>query len=68
MYKDRQDAARSLSRHLIGLNLEKPIILAIPRGGVVVGQEVALQTGGDLDIVMAKKIGARSTPSLLWAP
>jgi putative phosphoribosyl transferase len=62
VYRDRQDAARSLSRHLIGLNLEKPVILAIPRGGVVVGQEVALQTGGDLDIVMAKKIGAPFNP------
>ena len=28
---------------------------------------MALQTGGDLD-GSAKKIGARSTPSLLWAP
>jgi putative phosphoribosyl transferase len=62
VYRDRQDAAKSLSRHLIGLNLEQPVILAIPRGGVVVGREVALQTGGDLDIVMAKKIGAPFNP------
>ncbi len=67
VYRDRQDAGKSLFRHLISLNLEKPLILAIPRGGVLVGLEVALQTGGDLDIVMAKKIAAAFNPEFAAA-
>lgn len=62
MYRDRQDAGKRLSQHLSQFKLERPLVLAIPRGGVVVGAEVAREIGGDLDIVMAKKIGARFNP------
>ncbi len=62
MYKDRQEAGQSLSNCLKSLKLSGPLVLAIPRGGVVVGEQVALELKADLDIVMAKKIGAPFNP------
>lgn len=40
------------------------IVLAVPRGGVVVGFEVAKSLGLDLDIIVTKKIGAPHNPEL----
>lgn len=37
---------------------ETPIVLAIPRGGVVVGFEVARLLGAQLDVFVARKLGA----------
>lgn len=58
MFKDRQHAGQELARLLKPLELKRPLVLAIPRGGVVVGQQVAFELKADLDIVIAKKIGA----------
>lgn len=41
MFVDRSEAERQLARALRHLRAEQPIILALPRGGVVVGFEVA---------------------------
>jgi putative phosphoribosyl transferase len=67
MFKDRQHAGRELSRLLQPLKLQDPLVLAIPRGGVVVGQQVALDLKADLDLVMAKKIGAPFNPEFAIA-
>ena len=40
MFKDRQHAGQELARLLKPLELKRPLVLAIPRGGVVVGQQV----------------------------
>ena len=42
----------------------RPLVLAIPRGGVVLGSEVAKALDADLDIVMPRKLGAEGNPSM----
>lgn len=62
MFDDRVDAGRLLARELLTrypeLVDERPIVLAIPRGGVVVGREVANALGAPLDVCVARKLGA----------
>ncbi len=62
IFRDRADAGRQLGRLLIehfpSLADEEPIVLAIPRGGVVVGREVADALGAPLDVFIARKLGA----------
>lgn len=68
-FKDRRDAAALLAAKLKDIYgkqflKEKPLILAIPRGGVVTGDEIAVRLGADLDVVVSKKIGAPYNPEL----
>lgn len=58
IFKDRVDAAKRLARKLEWLKKEDPIILAIPRGGIVTGDVIASELGAKLDIVVSRKIGA----------
>ena len=58
MFSDRRQAGRQLAAALKPLKLEDPIVLALPRGGVPVGFEVAQALGAPLDVVMVRKIGA----------
>lgn len=67
MYKDRDHAGRCLAEHLRLLKPPPSLILAIPRGGVIVGHRVARDLEVDLDIVMAKKIGAPMNPEFAVA-
>ena len=67
MYRDRQHAGQELSKLLKPLELQDPLVLAIPRGGVVVGQQVAHELQAGLDVVMAKKIGAPFNPEFAVA-
>ncbi len=62
MFQNRTEAGRVLAGVLKEYRLDSPLVLAIPRGGVVVGREVALAIGADLDVIMAKKIGAPYNP------
>lgn len=61
-FADREDAgkvlAEAVKRSLKGTVSGKPIVLAIPRGGVPVAEEVAKALGADLDIVVPRKLGA----------
>ena len=59
---DREHAGRELAGALAGHVRDRPLVLALPRGGVPVAAEVATATGGDLDIVVARKIGAPGQP------
>jgi putative phosphoribosyl transferase len=68
-FHDRRDAATLLALKLKDVykrqfSAEKPLVLAIPRGGVVTGDEVATILGADLDVVVSKKIGAPNNPEL----
>lgn len=58
IFKDRADAAQKLAKKLSHLRSDKPVILAIPRGGVVTGDVLARELGGKLDIIVSRKIGA----------
>ena len=64
MFRDRDDAARQLAAALDHYRGQHPLVLAIPRGGVPMGRVVADQLGGDLDVVLVRKLGAPSNPEL----
>lgn len=57
-FADRREAGRLLGQALAQLALDKPVVLALPRGGVPVGFEVASALGAPLDILLVRKIGA----------
>jgi predicted phosphoribosyltransferase len=58
MFDDRTDAGRQLAARLERFRDEAPVVLALPRGGVPVGFEVATALGAPLDLVLVRKIGA----------
>ena len=64
MYRDRTDAGEQLATALTGIvdQDDRPLILGIPRGGVPVAAVVADQLGGDLDVLVAHKLGAPGNP------
>ena len=62
MFQNREDAGRKLAYFLDPLHLESPVVLALPRGGVPVAAEVAKHLGTELDIVVARKLGAPEYP------
>lgn len=64
MFEDREDAGRKLAVALLGYRTRRPIILALPRGGVPVGYQVADALGAPLDIVLVRKIGMPFQPEL----
>lgn len=64
-YRDRREAGRILATHLpveeIGA---KPLVLALPRGGVPVGAEVADALDAPLDVFLVRKLGFPDQPEL----
>ncbi|WPU66696.1 phosphoribosyltransferase [Peredibacter starrii] len=58
LFKDRKDAGHKLYKYLRQFHFKNPIVLALPRGGVVVGAEVAEELHAPFDVVIARKIGA----------
>ncbi|TSC68785.1 MAG: hypothetical protein G01um101456_507 [Parcubacteria group bacterium Gr01-1014_56] len=62
MFYDRKDAGKRLAAALEHYCGEDAVVLALPRGGVVVGYEVAHILGLPLDIVVARKIGHPTNP------
>ena len=62
MIKDRVEAGQLLGDNLIKCNLENPVVLAIPRGGVILGHEIAKKLGCELDVVISKKITPPENP------
>lgn len=61
-FADRQQAGRRLAAELARLQLHDPVVLALPRGGVPVGAEVAAALGADLDVFVVRKVGAPQQP------
>jgi putative phosphoribosyl transferase len=64
IFADRRDAGRQLARRLTGFAAERPIVLALPRGGVPVAAEVADALDAELDILIVRKLGAPGQPEL----
>ena len=64
MFVNRTDAGKQLAKKLEFVKEENPIILAIPRGGVVVADAVASFLDCKLDIIVSRKIGAPHNPEL----
>jgi predicted phosphoribosyltransferase len=64
MFRDREDAAHQLAQRLKGRELHDPLVLAIPRGGVVTGAVLAQELGAELDVVLSRKLRAPMQPEL----
>lgn len=61
-FRDREEAGKKLAWALKDLVGREVVVLAIPRGGVVVASEVAKELGAQLDVVITRKIGAPGEP------
>ena len=64
VFQDRTEAAKKLAERLEWLRKEEPLILAIPRGGVVTGDVIATALGAKLDVVVPRKLGSPYNPEL----
>jgi predicted phosphoribosyltransferase len=63
-FENRRAAGMDLAARLGHYHDKRPIVLALPRGGVEVGYEVALALGAPLDVFVARKLGAPDQPEL----
>jgi putative phosphoribosyl transferase len=63
-FADRTDAGRRLAKALARFQADRPVVLALPRGGVPTGYEIALALKAPLDLVLVRKIGAPFQPEL----
>jgi putative phosphoribosyl transferase len=64
MFRDREDAALRLAEMLHRREMHAPIVLGVPRGGVVIGAIAARELGADLGVVLARKLRHRDYPEL----
>jgi len=62
MFQDRREAGQKLTQKLKHYQAEKPLILALPRGGVPVGVEIAKALNAPLDVLVVRKIGTPWNP------
>jgi predicted phosphoribosyltransferase len=65
MFRNREEAAFELAERLKDRALVDPVVLGIPRGGVVIGAILAQELGADLDVVLSRKLWAPSHPEML---
>jgi len=64
IYRDRAEAGRSLAADLAGYAELNPVVVGLPRGGVVVAAEIARALGCELDVIIAGKLRAPGNPEL----
>ena len=62
MFDDRLDAANQLAAKLTAWRDRNPLVLAIPRGGVPMGEVLATTLHGELDVVLVHKLSSRWNP------
>ena len=63
-FRDRRDAGRQLAVALDHHRNGDVVVLGLPRGGVLVGYEVALGLGAPLDVIVVRKLGLPEQPEL----
>lgn len=61
-FRDRQDAGRKLVARLRSYQSENPIVVALPRGGVPVGFEVAQQLSAPFDVIAVRRLRVPGSP------
>ena len=64
VFADRRDAGRRLAAALEHLRDRHPVVIAVPRGGVVVGREVAVHLQASIDVIVPRKLRAPFNPEL----
>jgi len=57
-FRNRREAGQHLAQAALHLKGTNPVVLALPRGGVPVGFEVARALGAEFDVLLVRKIGA----------
>jgi predicted phosphoribosyltransferase len=62
LFVDRVEAGKRLATALRDVPIKNGVVLAIPRGGVVVGYEVAEALNLPLDVIVPRKLGAPGNP------
>lgn len=63
-FTDRTEAGKLLADRLVTMALDRPVVYALPRGGVPVAIEISGALKAPLDLVMVRKIGAPSNPEV----
>ncbi len=63
-FADRRDAGRRLADRLADLAPLRPIVVGLPRGGVLVAAEVAAGLGAPLELLVVRKLGVPEQPEL----
>ncbi|HVR83267.1 MAG TPA: phosphoribosyltransferase family protein [Planctomycetota bacterium] len=63
-FQDRRDAGYQLAWALKGYRGRRPLVLGIPRGGMVLADVIARELGGDLDVALVRKLRAPNHPDL----
>lgn len=63
-FYDRQSAGVLLGIQIAKANLDKPIVLGLPRGGLPVAAKVAETLGAPLDVIVVRKLGVPHRPEL----
>lgn len=62
MFANRSEAAERLAERLTAYLDSRPLVLAVPRGGVPMGDVIADRLDGELDVVLVRKLGAPGNP------
>ncbi|MDO8264726.1 MAG: phosphoribosyltransferase family protein [Gallionella sp.] len=62
MFRNRDEAARRLSEALVQYRGQHPLVLAIPRGAVPMAKIIAAALGGEVDVVLVRKLRAPGNP------
>jgi putative phosphoribosyl transferase len=63
-FRDRGEAGRMLAERLGNTQDESPLVLALPRGGVPVGYEIAMALEAPLEVLVVRKLGVPWRPEL----
>jgi len=63
-FRNRTEAAQLLAERLSAYRGKNPLVLAIPRGAVPMARVMADALGGELDVVLVRKLGAPMNPEL----
>ncbi|MCS7021657.1 MAG: phosphoribosyltransferase family protein [Gemmataceae bacterium] len=61
-FRDRREAGQLLAEQLRHIPMVRPVVLAIPRGGVVVGAALAEALQAELDVILSRKLRAPFQP------
>ena len=63
-FKNRDDAARQLAEQLVAYKGQNPLVLGVPRGAVPMARIIADELGGELDVVLVRKLRTPGQPEL----